>query len=137
MGRIPGGQRTGITFSLFVGPPAANAPTVANRKVDLVLQLDGSARGVRLSRTTYTFTNVINADNEALHYSTDFPGGGREVRDFNRNLQIDAADKIDPFKGLRSEEHTSELQSLAYLVCRLLLEKKKINEQQTRLTHNH
>src|SRR2546425_6042879 len=28
---------------------------------------------------------------------------------------------------LRSEEHTSELQSLAYLVCRLLLEKKKYN----------
>src|SRR5205823_12837807 len=27
-------------------------------------------------------------------------------------------------KTLRSEEHTSELQSLAYLVCRLLLEKK-------------
>src|SRR2546423_10717966 len=27
----------------------------------------------------------------------------------------------------RSEEHTSELQSLAYLVCRLLLEKKKID----------
>src|SRR2546425_6987141 len=30
---------------------------------------------------------------------------------------------------LRSEEHTSELQSLAYLVCRLLLEKKKKNIQ--------
>src|SRR3712207_8146923 len=29
-----------------------------------------------------------------------------------------------PF-GLRSEEHTSELQSRQYLVCRLLLEKKK------------
>src|SRR5687767_15259822 len=28
--------------------------------------------------------------------------------------------------AVRSEEHTSELQSLAYLVCRLLLEKKKI-----------
>src|SRR2546425_12810809 len=28
---------------------------------------------------------------------------------------------------VRSEEHTSELQSLAYLVCRLLLEKKKQN----------
>src|SRR3712207_7991144 len=27
--------------------------------------------------------------------------------------------------GLRSEEHTSELQSRQYLVCRLLLEKKK------------
>src|SRR3989441_6456605 len=30
-----------------------------------------------------------------------------------------------PAPDYRSEEHTSELQSLAYLVCRLLLEKKK------------
>src|SRR2546425_4339909 len=30
---------------------------------------------------------------------------------------------------MRSEEHTSELQSLAYLVCRLLLEKKKKSHQ--------
>src|SRR5687767_15344223 len=30
---------------------------------------------------------------------------------------------------IRSEEHTSELQSLAYLVCRLLLEKKKQKAQ--------
>src|SRR2546425_7329613 len=30
-----------------------------------------------------------------------------------------------PRQKFRSEEHTSELQSLAYLVCRLLLEKKK------------
>src|SRR2546425_6227936 len=29
----------------------------------------------------------------------------------------------------RSEEHTSELQSLAYLVCRLLLEKKKLTQE--------
>src|SRR3989441_1834741 len=29
------------------------------------------------------------------------------------------------WREMRSEEHTSELQSLAYLVCRLLLEKKK------------
>src|SRR2546422_6123309 len=31
--------------------------------------------------------------------------------------------------GGRSEEHTSELQSRLHLVCRLLLEKKKKNEQ--------
>src|SRR2546425_8282657 len=31
----------------------------------------------------------------------------------------------------RSEEHTSELQSLAYLVCRLLLEKKKKKHHQS------
>src|SRR5947199_5833721 len=34
----------------------------------------------------------------------------------------------------RSEEHTSELQSLRHLVCRLLLEKKK-NQQHTRNRH--
>src|SRR2546425_5363866 len=33
--------------------------------------------------------------------------------------------------GRRSEEHTSELQSLAYLVCRLLLEKKKKKKRTT------
>src|SRR2546425_9244127 len=33
---------------------------------------------------------------------------------------------------LRSEEHTSELQSLAYLVCRLLLEKKKKKKKDAR-----
>src|SRR2546425_5779859 len=33
--------------------------------------------------------------------------------------------QIDGDRHHRSEEHTSELQSLAYLVCRLLLEKKK------------
>src|SRR2546425_9484927 len=33
-------------------------------------------------------------------------------------------ERIDVVVGDRSEEHTSELQSLAYLVCRLLLEKK-------------
>ena len=37
----------------------------------------------------------------------------------------DEAISIGPAAAARSEEHTSELQSLAYLVCRLLLEKKK------------
>src|SRR2546425_9464486 len=45
----------------------------------------------------------------------------------------------------RSEEHTSELQSLAYLVCRLLLEKKKTKlkttvsraTQRTRANHSY
>src|SRR2546425_9512545 len=38
-------------------------------------------------------------------------------------------------EATRSEEHTSELQSLAYLVCRLLLEKKKKNKR-TLTIHN-
>src|SRR5437899_8989130 len=39
----------------------------------------------------------------------------------------------DAGKAYRSEEHTSELQSLRHLVCRLLLEKKK--KTQTTQTH--
>src|SRR5436853_5494975 len=35
------------------------------------------------------------------------------------------------FDNLRSEEHTSELQSLRHLVCRLLLEKKKEKKHRT------
>src|SRR5205823_11148029 len=38
-----------------------------------------------------------------------------------RHFVVEDADR----RLVRSEEHTSELQSLAYLVCRLLLEKKK------------
>src|SRR2546425_1955943 len=41
----------------------------------------------------------------------------------------------DGRRVVRSEEHTSELQSLAYLVCRLLLEKKK--RQKTALMLEH
>src|SRR2546425_6791988 len=45
-------------------------------------------------------------------------------------------------EGGRSEEHTSELQSLAYLVCRLLLEKKKKRQYRSHIvgaldTHRH
>src|SRR2546425_8468060 len=41
----------------------------------------------------------------------------------------------EPPQAERSEEHTSELQSLAYLVCRLLLEKKKKKEKKSQLRH--
>src|SRR2546425_6660341 len=37
----------------------------------------------------------------------------------------------------RSEEHTSELQSLAYLVCRLLLEKKKKKSKKIIIRHDY
>src|SRR2546423_8077313 len=42
--------------------------------------------------------------------------------------------QVDPSWWIRSEEHTSELQSLAYLVCRLLLEKKKHIQKWVRFT---
>src|SRR5438034_1574108 len=39
---------------------------------------------------------------------------------------------VDTVTGLRSEEHTSELQSHSDLVCRLLLEKKKTKKDYVR-----
>src|SRR3989475_6814019 len=40
---------------------------------------------------------------------------------------------VELLRALRSEEHTSELQSQSNLVCRLLLEKKKKTKHDTRL----
>src|SRR3712207_7035321 len=58
---------------------------------------------------------------------------GRQLRgdEVRGRVPPTAADRRDPVHGRgaaappRSEEHTSELQSRQYLVCRLLLEKKK------------
>src|SRR5262245_62663320 len=47
---------------------------------------------------------------------------------------ISAASLQTPGQTARSEEHTSELQSLRHLVCRLLLEKKK--QTQNKYTHD-
>src|SRR5205823_13842363 len=52
---------------------------------------------------------------------------------FEQDARHDDFEEVKRRKGTvdsarRSEEHTSELQSLAYLVCRLLLEKKKKNK---------
>src|SRR3712207_8146712 len=62
-------------------------------------------------------------------------GGGSHNRNLSSAILAQAAVEqgaglgrpavVDGGRGLRSEEHTSELQSRQYLVCRLLLEKKK------------
>src|SRR5437899_7624625 len=52
------------------------------------------------------------------------PGGGGGPR---RAGPADRRSRCPAGHALRSEEHTSELQSLRHLVCRLLLEKKKNN----------
>src|SRR3712207_8040914 len=63
---------------------------------------------------------------------SDYPSFGRQVKSGWRHMAIYYAMITGPHTGsirpvfdLRSEEHTSELQSRQYLVCRLLLEKKK------------
>src|SRR5205823_13750744 len=44
------------------------------------------------------------------------------IADATQPVYVDAVRDFLKSRGIRSEEHTSELQSLAYLVCRLLLE---------------
>src|SRR5687767_15497796 len=51
--------------------------------------------------------------------------GLERARNLQRRRQLLEAIQSNVKELTRSEEHTSELQSLAYLVCRLLLEKKK------------
>src|SRR3712207_8954907 len=57
------------------------------------------------------------------------PGGGRAAP----RGQTDAP-ALPPARSRRSEEHTSELQSRQYLVCRLLLEKKTEQGSRRRCT---
>src|SRR2546425_8865333 len=62
----------------------------------------------------------------AAHGRSRGRGGGHELRPGRGGLDHPWKRRRAPcHPAVRSEEHTSELQSLAYLVCRLLLEKKK------------
>src|SRR5437879_7812218 len=51
------------------------------------------------------------------------------LRVFAQQVSGDLGQFIAHLQQRRSEEHTSELQSPMYLVCRLLLEKKKLKRQ--------
>src|SRR2546425_8480016 len=68
---------------------------------------------------TTLFRSIERAHLEREQARRDAEKRAGQLADERRRLETDAAQ--------RSEEHTSELQSLAYLVCRLLLEKKKKN----------
>src|SRR3712207_7612867 len=58
---------------------------------------------------------------------------GLTVRGLNRASEVVHQIEIRNLRGRRSEEHTSELQSRQYLVCRLLLEKKKTESRRAPL----
>src|SRR5262245_62716026 len=67
----------------------------------------------------------------AIVLTADTPVLGARDREQRRQLELPPGMELPNLRGLaaltneRSEEHTSELQSLRHLVCRLLLEKKK------------
>src|SRR3712207_6915318 len=62
--------------------------------------------------------------NGAVTLATEAAGEGAPVAIWSARRNADLLERVIGRK-VRSEEHTSELQSRQYLVCRLLLEKKK------------
>src|SRR3712207_7493811 len=81
---------------------------------------------------TTLFRSPPTADPDVVLVVLDAPPGAAEeggvevLEDVVLDGGVDVVDDDDVVDGLvRSEEHTSELQSRQYLVCRLLLEKKK------------
>src|SRR3712207_8946568 len=82
------------------------------------------------------FTNLRQKAAKAA--GTDIPGLGNLAK-----LSMSEIIRLSRDLGLRilglvrSEEHTSELQSRQYLVCRLLLEKKKHASQWLPTPHTH
>src|SRR3712207_7165170 len=72
---------------------------------------------------TTLFRSADAAGTDAHPHVTRPEGGNRRLLDAQVMGRVD-----DRCLHARSEEHTSELQSRQYLVCRLLLEKKKQNK---------
>src|SRR2546425_4608813 len=70
--------------------------------------------------TLFPYTTLFRS--RAVQLGPDLAAGPHQRLIFGRALSVKERRQL---LIRRSEEHTSELQSLAYLVCRLLLEKKK------------
>src|SRR2546425_4926389 len=88
--------------------------------VELVLgvgALAASTAGASLLLRCDPRYQILDVPNERSSHVRPMPRTGGVAIVLAFSLGVGAA--------WRSEEHTSELQSLAYLVCRLLLEKKK------------
>src|SRR3712207_8834092 len=75
---------------------------------------------------TAPLSNCVNSSGECFRSQSAGSSGNRSNRRSSCNLAaVTASSSVQTTLSVRSEEHTSELQSRQYLVCRLLLEKKK------------
>src|SRR3712207_6966465 len=82
--------------------------------------------------TLFPYTTLFRSEHEPEAGDLE-PPRSRTLVDRGRVRRL--ARVGDDLVHHRSEEHTSELQSRQYLVCRLLLEKKKRQNQRAHATH--
>src|SRR5258705_8418734 len=80
--------------------------------------------------TLFPYTTLFRSLGELLdrgdHQDHPAQRGGEPVDEHRAPpATLLGVDRVADHRDVRSEEHTSELQSLRHLVCRLLLEKKK------------
>src|SRR2546430_4654184 len=73
----------------------------------------------------FFFNDTATTEIYTLSLHDALPISANQIAAILRTLEGAADVKVEEAQGLRSEEHTSELQSQSNLVCRLLLEKKK------------
>src|SRR2546425_6133771 len=78
--------------------------------------------------TLFPYTTLFRSASPAAGASEILVPGEPEARTERARRAEGVGVEDETWRQIRSEEHTSELQSLAYLVCRLLLEKKKNEE---------
>src|SRR3712207_6890442 len=89
--------------------------------------------------TLLPYTTLFRSDTTVTIVATDNPGGGgvKQIVYSATGRQIISERMWNGATVSRSEEHTSELQSRQYLVCRLLLAKKtQISSMQTSACKN-
>src|SRR2546425_8750075 len=77
------------------------------------------------TRRSSDLERELARDFQALGLAARQRGGGLAQPQVAEPHLLQVPQRAGEARPARSEEHTSELQSLAYLVCRLLLEKKK------------
>src|SRR3989441_6201925 len=114
-------------FSYFMAI-THDPPTIAFSASPRVEAGGGRGKKDTLRNVEVTREFVVNMVDDALAEQMNVTSGdyAPDIDEFvQASLAAAASVKVKAPRVARSEEHTSELQSLAYLVCRLLLEKKK------------
>src|SRR3712207_8638785 len=74
--------------------------------------------------TLFPYTTLFRSLKSEINQMIDGIDSTLKHSDFNGKSILNCKEKNKTHEKMRSEEHTSELQSRQYLVCRLLLEKK-------------